>query len=454
MTDVRRATVFAIALLLGSTGVASGAMTALVGGTLIDGTGSAPVNDSVVLIDGARIVAVGRRDRIAIPADAAVVSTAGMTVLPGLIDVAVHLDELGHGDRARWKEAYRPLTERVVMPVAARALLSAGVTTAVETGAPLEQTTALRRRIDSGRLPGPTLLLTGAHIGRSTDRDDRTIVARSATELRQAVQNLAGRGVDRIVVNDAADYSAGELSTLHYAAQDAGLRWYAQVHNDADIAPAINAGAYGLLGLGSDFRETLPDEALAALRARAAAGRPVYWALGASVLINYEWLRANASPLDEPHWKAAFPPIVAEELRLSLRDLDARTIGLETPTLRSQVQAARVRAAREAGARFVVGSLAGEPGHLPSRASWQEAEALVTEAGYTTAEALRAATLDAAFVIGRDADIGSLAPGKLADVMAVRGDVLRSIDHLADVRLVYHQGVRYTPSGDAAEEEP
>jgi imidazolonepropionase-like amidohydrolase len=78
---------------------------------------------------------------------------------------------------------------------------------------------------------------------------------------------------------------------------------------------------------------------------------------------------------------------------------------------------------------------------------------LVTQAGYTTAEALRAATLDAAFALGQDADIGSIAPGKFADIVAIRGDVLRSIDHLADVRMVFRHGKRYTPNPVSDEDD-
>jgi imidazolonepropionase-like amidohydrolase len=179
----------------------------------------------------------------------------------------------------------------------------------------------------------------------------------------------------------------------------------------------------------------------------------VYWAVGASSLTNYEWLHSNQSVLDDAQWQAAFPRVIAEDLRLSLKDLDAHPLELEMPHLRRSVLASRLRSARAAGAHFLLGSLAGEPGHIPSRASWQEAEALVTEAGYTPTEALRAATLDAAFTLGMDGDVGSIVPGKYADIVAIRGDVLRAIDRLADVKLVFRHGQRYAPQSSDREEQ-
>src|SRR5262245_7363280 len=81
-------------------------ITALVGGRLIDGWGGAPVSRSVILIEGERIKAVGTVDTLPVPADAEVVSLAGMSVLPGLWDSHVHTMLLGHSDYTHWDKTY------------------------------------------------------------------------------------------------------------------------------------------------------------------------------------------------------------------------------------------------------------------------------------------------------------------------------------------------------------
>ena len=96
---------FVVALLAVAASVpASGKTLALVGGMLFDGSLRDPIADSVVLIDGERIVKVGREGEVAIPADAEIVSTEGMTVLPGLWDLHANLMRLGHADERRWNE--------------------------------------------------------------------------------------------------------------------------------------------------------------------------------------------------------------------------------------------------------------------------------------------------------------------------------------------------------------
>src|SRR5688572_21776308 len=96
---------------------------ALVGGTMIDGFGGAPVRNSVILIEGQRIRAIGTVGTVAVPAGAEVISTEGMTVMPGLWDMHVHLMINGHSDYPHWDRTYPSLFESVIMPASARQLL-------------------------------------------------------------------------------------------------------------------------------------------------------------------------------------------------------------------------------------------------------------------------------------------------------------------------------------------
>src|SRR5262245_52970687 len=112
---------------------------ALVGGTLIDGFGSTPILNSVVIIEGERIKAVGQVGSLAVPAGAEVISTEGMTVLPGLWDMHVHLMINGHSDYAHWDKTYPSQMESVIMPASAKQLLMAGVTSARDLGGPFKE---------------------------------------------------------------------------------------------------------------------------------------------------------------------------------------------------------------------------------------------------------------------------------------------------------------------------
>ncbi|MGE3471956.1 MAG: amidohydrolase family protein, partial [Vicinamibacterales bacterium] len=131
---------------------------ALVGGMLLDGYEAGPIHRAAILIDGDRIVKVAPAAEITIPPDYTVVDTSGRTMMPGMIELHAHLILLGHGNYGEWfpwiaKQGPGMLT--TVMETAAKQLLFAGVTSAVDLGAPLKESLEVRDRIAKDAIPGP-----------------------------------------------------------------------------------------------------------------------------------------------------------------------------------------------------------------------------------------------------------------------------------------------------------
>lgn len=137
---------------------------ALVGGTMIDGFGGPPLRNSVIIIENERIKEIGQVGFLSIPEGAEVISTEGMSVMPGLWDMHVHLMINGHSNYTHWDSTYIDLFESVIMPSSAHQLLRAGVTSARDLGAPLEASINVRDRINKGEIPGPTIYVSGPFI--------------------------------------------------------------------------------------------------------------------------------------------------------------------------------------------------------------------------------------------------------------------------------------------------
>ena len=110
---------------------------ALVGGTLIDGFGGTPIRNSVIIVEGERIKAIGQVGSLAIPAGAEVISTEGMSVLPGLWDMHVHLMLNGHSDYTHWDSTYIDVFESALQEVAQEWLDEATLQRRLDTDGPL-----------------------------------------------------------------------------------------------------------------------------------------------------------------------------------------------------------------------------------------------------------------------------------------------------------------------------
>lgn len=424
--------------------ILAGAALVLTGGTVVDGYGNDPIPDGIVVIEGDRILAVGGAGQVAIPDGAEVISTEGMTVLPGLWDMQVTLMRLGHGDSTRWNETYGPLAERVVMPIAARQLLAAGVTSARDAGAPLEAAVRVRGRVRERIIDGPDLYVSGPVLRKlaTSGAGAWQWEVSGPADVRAKLQRLATAGVDYVLLADVGMWTEDELAAAVSEARIRGLPVHALAEQPADVVRGAAAQFDGFLGTGAG-EGPFPAEVVQALTGRLAqaGARPVAWTPAVSAVLNLESLRRNDEPLDDPRVLEQLPELVAADIKGSLASLD-RVASSELPVVAAPSLCERVRQLDEAKVLLLAGSGAGAPGHLHSRATWQEIDFWVSGCGLPAVRAIRAATHDAATAMGVGHQSGALSPGKIADVIAVRGDALRTPALLQSVDVVIKQGRR------------
>lgn len=416
----------------------------LSGGTVVDGYGGPPIANGVVVIEGERILAVGGRGQVLVPEGAQIISTEGMTVLPGLWDLQVRTMRLGHGDTGRWNETYGPLAERVVMPIAARQLLQAGVTSARDVMAPLEAATNVRRRTREHLIEGPTLYVSGPALRKLVPPGTEAWqwAVNGAADARARVAQLADAGVDYLLLAEVDLWSTEELGAAVSEARARNLPVHAFAERPADVERGVELQFDGFLGTSMGV-DPFPDNVVLALHQRLlrASPRPLAWSPAISALLNFESLRQNAEPLDDPRTTAQLPPLVAADILGSLSNPD-RVTWFEMPASKAHSLCDKLRQLDEAKVTLLVGSDAGVPGHLHSRATWQEIDFWVRDCGIPAERAIRAATHDAATAMGVGHETGTLAPGKIADVIAVRGDALRNPGLLQNVDVVIKRGRR------------
>ncbi len=419
---------------------------ALVGGTLIDGYGSTPLRNSVVIIEGERIKAVGQVGTLAVPAGAEVISTEGMTVLPGLWDMHVHLMINGHSDYAHWDKTYPPMMESVIMPASAKQLLMAGVTSARDLGAPLKASIAVRDRIRKGEIPGPTLYVSGPFIQHEPypGTDYVRWGVKGVDDARAKVRTLAEAGVDVIKLIDQDQMTMDEVQAVVDEAHKRKLPVIAHSHRPEEIRRGLQVGVDCFEHTGLATAPEYPAEIIAMIRERTAKMSlgPLFWTPTVQGLLNYEYVRDNPEQLDDPSWQVGLPQSIIDDIKGSLKKPGQLGYYQITP-LRRPTLARKIQQLYESGVVLLIGTDSGIPMNFHSQTTWRELDAWVNHFGIDPMVAIRAATYWPSVAMKVSDQVGTVSEGKYADIIAVRGDVLRHIALLQDVDIVIKHGRRW-----------
>ncbi len=419
---------------------------ALVGGTLIDGYGSTPIKNSVILIKGERIHAVGSIDNTPIPPNAEIISTEGMSILPGLWDMHVHTMINGHANYDYWDKTYPPLFKDVIMPASAHQLLMAGVTSARDLGAPLEASIAVRDAINMGEIPGATLYVSGPFIQHKPypGTEDFRWGVSGPEDGRRKIQKLAKAGVDVIKLIDQDQMTMEELKAVVEEAHKNNLKVVAHGHRPEEIRRGLMVGVDCFEHTGLSSAPFYPEDVMEMIRERTAQMNlgPLFWCPTVEGLYNYEYVRDNPEKLDNDSWHLGLPDSVVQDIRESIKNPDQLPYFQLTPVRRPTLQT-KIKQLMEAGVVLMIGTDSGIPMKFHSQSTWNELDVWVNEFGIDPMYAIRAATYWPALWMGVADEVGTITPGKYADIIAVDGDVLRYISLLQDVKMVIKHGKRY-----------
>ncbi len=394
-------------------------------GTLIDGTGHAPIPGAIVLIKGNRIAAVGAD--VAIPKDAQVIDLRPLTVLPGFIDTHTHIttDRSGGPRLDRYEATGGDYAISGV--VNARQMLMAGFTTIRDLGAPELADLAVKRAVERGSIPGPRMFvslsmisMTGGHGDVSIGLNPRITfglqsgVANGVDGVRAKVRenfkngadqikySATGGGMDRGVKPNAQQYTDEEMQALVGEAHRLGLKAAAHAHGVEGIKAAIKAGTDSI-----EHGIHLDEEGCRMMIERGTYLVPTLWITDAY----FDRYKTWGIP-DFAHKKiSAFIPVALKNVERAIH----------------------------MGVKIALGTDAGVGEHA---LSGKEFTALV-KYGMSPMDAIVAGTSNAAKLIGQYEQFGSVEPGKFADLVAVNGNPLQDIQLLEHVQFVMKEGRVY-----------
>lgn len=398
--------------------------TAITGGTLVDGAGNPPVANGLVLIEKDRIAYAGRADGARIPEGATIVDAKGCTVLPGLMDVHVHISMSSPTD---WRlDHYRRSPGRVAFETTRnlRSTVEAGVTTIRTVSDIGHLDVAARDAVKDGLCIGPRIVPCGKGLSSTGGHGQKlpcwicqshgevVEIVDGAEAITTAVRRQARAGAEWIKVFqtggvvdkhgriDAEEFLPEEFTAAIEAAKLLGMPVAVHAHNRPAILRSIRAGARSVEH-GMDFDEEC---------ARAAAEHGTFLVPTLTVMDNIVRMGKTAGVAD----------YVIENVRK-----------------RTEQHVKYVRYAHEVGVPIAAGTDAGSI--LTPHGSAGCEVANLGRIGFPPLDAIRTATETAAKLLRLDDRLGTLTKGKLADVIVVKGDVMSNLallEERANVRRV------------------
>jgi len=334
----------------------------------------------------------------------------------------------------------------VIMPAAAKQLLMAGVTSARDLGGPLEASIAVRDRINTGKIPGSTLYVSGPFIQHAPYPNTEAYRwgVTGPDDARAKVKKIVDAGVDVVKLIDQDQMTMDEVRAVVDEAHKYGKPVVAHSHRPEEIRRGLAAGVDCFEHTGLATAPGYPEDILAMIRERTAKMSlgPLYWTPTIEGLLNYEYLRDNPEALDDPAWHDGLPDAVVADIKKSLEHTD-RLPYFQLTAARRPTLANKFKQLREAGVVQLIGTDSGIPMNFHSHSTWRELDAWVNVLGVDPITAIRAATYWPSVAMKVDGKVGTVSAGKYADIVAVRGDVLRYISLLQRVDIVIKHGVRY-----------
>jgi imidazolonepropionase-like amidohydrolase len=438
-------------------------VTALVGGTLLDGTGAAPIADSVVVIRMATIECAGARSSCPVPPAARTVNLAGHWITPGLVDAHVHFSQTGWADGrpdsldVRKTHPY----EKTIGELAAdptllfRSLLCSGVTAAYDVGG-YPWTFALQARGEREDAPhvrsaGPLLSTRDHWLNLPAER--QFIHLDSPEAARAGVAYLKARGAAAVKIwyipvrDKPKEAMSTSVTAAGEAARNAGLPLIVHATALDEAKVAVRAGAKLLVHSVDD--RAVDDEFVALLREKATIYCPTL-TVARGYLRMYEAAQARKKPeLDDPNgcvsdWVRARVEATAavDPALFASLDLGARAQRLAE---REKTAAANLKRLADAGIPIAMGTDAGNPFTLHGPSVYAEMEAMQA-AGLTPMQVLVASTSAAARAMGLETRIGTVAKGKSADLLVLTADPSADARNSRRIRFVVRAGNPRTPA--------